>query len=89
MVGFAGGEIPQIALNRTILKSISVVGVAYGMSAVRDPEQNARDFAWLFEAYGRGELRPRIDRRFALDDAAQALRRVREREAMGKVIVEL
>lgn len=89
VVGFAAGEIPQIAVNRTLLKSIAVVGVAYGMSAIKDPAMNAENFDWLFDAYGRGALRPRIDSRFSLDDAAEAMRRVRERHAMGKVIVEV
>jgi NADPH2:quinone reductase len=89
VVGFAAGEIPQISVNRTLLKSIAVVGVAYGMSAIKDPAMNARNFEWLFDAYSRGALRPRIDSRFSLDDAADALRRVRDRHAMGKVIVEV
>ena len=59
------------------------------MSAIRDPQANARDFEWLFDAYRRGALRPRIDSRFSLDEAADALRRVRDRRAMGKVIVEV
>ena len=88
VIGFAGGSIPEIALNRTILKCISIVGVAYGMSAIRDPEMNRKDFDWLFAAYERGALRPRIDSRFPLERAAEALARVRDRAVMGKVIVE-
>lgn len=34
VVGFAGGDIPLVKLNQTILKGISLVGVAYGMSAI-------------------------------------------------------
>jgi NADPH2:quinone reductase len=89
VVGFAAGEIPQIAVNRTLLKSISIAGVAYGMSAIRDPAMNAENFRWLFDAYERGALRPRIDRRFAFEDTASALRHVRDRRVMGKVIIEI
>ena len=35
VVGFAGGEIPTVPLNLTILKSIAVVGVAYGAVRTR------------------------------------------------------
>jgi NADPH2:quinone reductase len=36
-IGFAAGEIPTVKVNQTIMKGISVIGVAYGMSAVLDP----------------------------------------------------
>lgn len=88
VVGFAGGAIPELAVNRTIIKSISVVGVAYGMSAIQDPAMNADNFRLLFEWYGQGKIRPRIDMRFPLDRAADALRRVHDREAVGKVVIE-
>src|SRR5262245_47096835 len=37
VVGFAGGDIPQVGLNLVLLKSVSLVGVAYGTSVARDP----------------------------------------------------
>lgn len=89
VVGFAGGEIPAPSLNCTTLRSTSVVGVAYGMSAIRDPEMDRENFAWIFDAYERGALRPRIDSRFPLERAPEALRRVGERAVLGRVIVEV
>lgn len=88
-VGFAGGGIPKVALNQTILKNISLVGVAYGMSAVLDPASNAEDFAQLFAWYREGLVTPNISHRFALADAAEAMRVVYERRALGKVVVEM
>ena len=37
VVGFAAGDIPSIGLNLILLKSVSIVGVAYGASAPRRP----------------------------------------------------
>jgi len=89
VVGFAGGEVPTIGLNQTILKSISVVGVAYGASAIVDPAANRARFERLFDWYRQGLVTPHIGQRFPLDQAAEALRTVHQRRALGKVVVEL
>jgi NADPH2:quinone reductase len=89
VVGFAAGEIPTVALNHTILKSISLVGVAYGASAIADPEMNAGNFAQLFDWYRSGLVRPLIGHRFPIEEAANALRVVQERQALGKVVIDV
>ena len=87
VVGFAGGEIPVIKANQTILKSISIVGVAYGASAIVDPVANGEDFRQLFDWYRAGTIAPHIGHRFDLEHAADAIRTVGERRAMGKVVI--
>ena len=89
VVGFASGEIPQIGLNLVLLKSIAVVGVAYGASARRDPANNAAAFEQLFRWYDEGLLRPVIGHRFPLAQGGDALRVVSNRAALGKVIIEI
>ena len=89
VVGFASGEIPVVKANQTILKSVSVIGVAYGMSAIADPAGNAEDFAQLFAWYRQGLVTPAIGHRFPLAEAADAMRVVFERRALGKVVIEM
>jgi NADPH2:quinone reductase len=89
VVGFAAGEIPTVTLNHTILKSISLIGVAYGASAIADPQMNADNFARLFDWYRAGLVQPVIGHRFPLEETADALRVVHERQAMGKVVIEI
>jgi NADPH2:quinone reductase len=89
VVGFAAGEIPTVGLNLILLKSVSIMGVAYGASARLDPAQNAENFAQLFRWYDDGLLHPVIGQRFALDDGAEALRVVSGRGALGKVMIEI
>jgi NADPH:quinone reductase-like Zn-dependent oxidoreductase len=48
---------------------------------------HAPDVATLAELIAAGRLRPVIDRRFALEDVAKALRYVDDRRAVGKVVV--
>lgn len=89
VVGFAGGTVPTIGLNQTILKSISIVGVAYGASAIVDPAGNRALFARLFDWYRAGAIRPHIGARFPLERGGDAIRTVGERRALGKVVVDL
>jgi NADPH2:quinone reductase len=89
VVGFAGGEIPTVGLNLVLLKSVSIVGVAYGAAARLDPAANAENFAQLFRWYDEGLLHPVIGQRFPLEDAAEALRVVSGRSALGKVIIDI
>jgi NADPH:quinone reductase len=89
VIGFASGDIPTIKANQAILKCISIVGVAYGMSAIMDPQANVEDFAQLFQWYRQGKVTPSIGHRFALADTADALRVLFERRALGKVVIEM
>jgi NADPH2:quinone reductase len=89
VVGFADGEIPQIGLNLVLLKSVSIIGVAYGASARMDPAANADELAQLFRWYDAGMLSPVVGHRFPLERGGDALRVLRDRGALGKVIVEI
>ncbi|MBH0776658.1 NADPH:quinone oxidoreductase family protein [Nocardia bovistercoris] len=87
VIGFAGGGIPVVRLNQTILKSISLIGVAFGASVIKDPEAGAADFAQLSRWYEEGSVRPLVGARFPLERTADAMRVVHERRAIGKVVV--
>lgn len=87
VVGFAGGDIPQFAVNYSILKSIAVVGVAYGMSAIHDPAMNAANFRQLFNWYEQGLLRPDIGNRYACAALPDALREMHAGKVLGKSVV--
>jgi NADPH2:quinone reductase len=89
VIGFASGKVPVIKTSQTILKGISIVGVAYGMSAIADPAANAEDFRQLFAWYRQGLVRPVIGHRFALADAAAAMQVLSARRALGKVVIEM
>ncbi|HQV58322.1 MAG TPA: NADPH:quinone oxidoreductase family protein [Ilumatobacteraceae bacterium] len=89
VIGFAAGGIPSVALNQTILKGISIVGVAYGASAMKDPAMAATDIRALLDWYRQGLVAPSIGHRYPLDQAAEAMRTVYERRAVGKVIIQI
>jgi len=88
VVGFPAG-IPSLPLNLTLLKSVSVVGVFWGAHVEREPELHRANMADLLAYYAEGKIRPRISQRFAFDQAAEAIKALGDRSALGKVIVEI
>ena len=88
VVGFAAGRIPQLPMNLLLLKGASAVGVYYGRFLKEEPgeaERNHRELTTLAE---QGKLRPHVHEVFPLEQAALALNAVKNREVIGKVIVE-
>lgn len=87
VVGFAAGDIPKIPLNLALLKGCQIVGVFWGMFAMREPERNRahaeRVMAWV----GEGKLSPHVDSVFPFDQAGAALRAMESRAVRGKVVL--
>lgn len=88
VVGFPAG-IAKLPLNLTLLKSCDVCGVFWGAFAARDPKRNRANIAELFDLYAAGKIRPRISETFTLDDAGQAIAKLGDRSAVGKLVVEI
>ena len=88
VVGFPAG-IPRLPLNLTLLKRCDVCGVFWGAFAQRDPQANAAHVETLFRLWGEGRIAPRISATYPLERAAEAIRAVAERRAIGKLVVAL
>ena len=87
VVGFAGGDIPSIPLNLPLLKGNAILGVFWGRFTREEPERHQANFARIVEWAAEGKLEPLIQKRYPLDEAAQALQWVADRKAIGRVIV--
>jgi len=87
VVGFAGGEIPKIPLNLTLLKGCAIVGVFWGEFTRREPERNAENTRELLGWLMSGRVSPHISARYPLANAVEALRAVLDRKVTGKVVV--
>jgi len=85
VVGFAGGSIPEIKVNRLLLKNASVVGVAWGEYARHDLEMPQRIGRQLQDLWEARKITPKVGRTFPLEQAAGALREIEERRAVGKI----
>ncbi len=86
-IGFAGGRIPTVAVNRLLLKNISVVGVHWGYYERRGSPLVQEWTDALFKLYGEGRIRPVIYRTYRLPEAAAALGALASRESYGKVVL--
>ena len=87
VIGFAAGEIPKIPLNLALLKSCQIVGVFWGAFTARDPKANQANLQELMEMYKAGTIKPHISDRFPLEQAADALNKMANRQVKGKVIL--
>lgn len=87
VIGFTAG-IPKLALNLTLLKGCSVVGVFYGAWRMRDPEGHDQMMEELVGYIAQGRLRPHVAERYRLDEAGAAMRRMLDRQAAGKIVLE-
>ena len=87
VVGFAGGSIPALPLNLTLLKGASIVGVFWGGFAKHEPEANARALAELARWYARGKIKPVIDAALPMAELKAAYARMGSRAVMGKLVL--
>lgn len=89
VVGFADGDIPEVKVNRLLLRDLSVVGVALAPYLARYPDLGIRLHREVEKLLRRGALEPIIGGVFPLDRARDALRMLDERRASGKVVVDV
>jgi len=87
VIGFAAGDIPQIPLNLPLVKGNSIVGVFWGRFTMEEPERHHDNLETIIGWVEDGQLQPLIQKRFSLDDGAEAMRWVADRKAIGRVII--
>lgn len=87
VVGFAGGEIPELKVNRLLLKHLDVVGVNWGGMLPLDASFAAAAHADLMRWHAEGHIRPVVGPVYPLADGARAFRDLAARRAIGKPVV--
>ena len=89
VVGFTGGSIPEVKVNRLLLGNVEVVGAGWGAYALARPELCVEIGERLNRLIEQGFVRPLVGARFPLERAAEALAEIDERRATGKVVLEV
>src|SRR5437764_1256338 len=87
VIGFASGRIPEVKLNRVLLKNISLVGLHWGAHALHQPERIAETLAALLALYREGKVEPVVYRTYPLEELPAALEALGSRQSYGKVVV--
>lgn len=86
VVGFASGEIPRIPLNLVLLKGVGVRGFEVRTLPAQNPTAAAAGDRALARLVRDG-LRPAVDSVFPLERVGEALSRVADGRALGKVVI--
>lgn len=92
VVGFAGGDIERVALNRVMLKNISIIGLHWGAYDLYEKETIGKVWDGIFDMIEDGLLKSITfkDQKFqSLKAVPRALRAFEERETWGKVVIEI
>jgi NADPH2:quinone reductase len=89
VIGFTEGSIPSIAVNRLLLRNVSVVGAGWGAFAIPRPDYAREVAADLDRMVREGHVKPIVGKTYAFDEVPQALRDIDERRAVGKLVLDL
>ena len=89
MVGFTGGDIPTVKVNRLLLKNVEVVGAGWGEWMLSHPGYLAEQWAEVGPLFEAGKIAPPQPVLFPLEQAAEAVASLENRAATGKVVVTL
>jgi NADPH2:quinone reductase len=89
VVGFAGGSIPEVKVNRLLLANTEIIGAGWGGYVMGRPQVNLEIGAAVNRMIEQGFVRPIVGERFPLERAADALRAIDERRATGKIVLDV
>ena len=89
VIGFAGGEVQKIPANILLVKNIDVVGFYWGGYGARAPHSHRQSVRAMHGLIETGAVRPHIGGRFTLDNAADGYRLLEQRQANGKIVLEI
>jgi NADPH2:quinone reductase len=89
VIGFAGGAIPSVKVNRLLLRNVSVVGAAWGEWVAREPELPVRVGVEIERLIEAGAVRPVVGDVLPLERGGAAFRLLADRKAVGKVVLRV
>ncbi|KUH96790.1 NADPH:quinone oxidoreductase [Mycolicibacterium acapulense] len=87
VVGFTGGEIPTVKVNRLLLNNVDAVGVGWGAWTFTHPNYLAEQWAELEPLLASGKVSAPQPQVFPFERAADAIAALEDRSAKGKVVV--
>ncbi len=89
VVGFTGGEIPTVKVNRLLLNNVDVVGVGLGAFTMHEPKLLQQEWAKLVPHLEAGRLDPPIGAVYPLEETGRALAEMEARRAIGKIVLKV
>jgi NADPH2:quinone reductase len=89
VVGFTGGEIPTVKVNRLLLNNVDVVGVGWGAWTMTHPGALAEEWDGLAALLKSGRLAAPQPEVYPFEQAGAAVASLENRTAKGIVVVRV
>src|SRR3954471_3737665 len=89
VIGFTGGDIPTVKVNRLLLNNVDAVGVGWGAWAGTPPNSRRSQWNELEPLLASGRVSAPEPIVYPLERAADAIASLENRTAKGKVVVTL
>lgn len=86
VIGFPSG-IPKIPLNLTLVKGCEISGVFYTEFMKREPIEHSQNFKIIQDFIKKGLIKPLISAKYSLENSKEAILALKNREAIGKILV--
>jgi NADPH2:quinone reductase len=87
VVGFTEGSIPEVRVNRLLLRNTEVIGAGWGAYVMPKPDVCGEIGEAIDRLVRDGFVRPIVGARFPLERPADALELIEQRGAVGKVVL--
>lgn len=88
VVGFTSGRIAMVATNMPLIKGFSVIGVRAGEFGRRFPARGRENLDAVWRLAAEGRIRPRVHRRYPLNEWRAAFEAMAASDLVGKLIIE-
>jgi NADPH2:quinone reductase len=89
VAGFAAGEIPTVKVHRLLHNNVAIIGAGWGAYMVPKPDAVRATGAALERLRESGPLTPPIGGRFPFEEAGRALEAIENRQATGKLVLQV
>ncbi|WP_431279135.1 NADPH:quinone oxidoreductase family protein [Leifsonia poae] len=89
VIGFAGGSIPAVRVNRLLLRNLTVTGVSMDTMDAEHPGTLARVRDEVERLLAEGRIHPLVGAAYSFEDAAAALVASGEGRTAGKIVVRV
>lgn len=87
VIGFTGGDIPTVKVNRLLLNNVDVVGVGWGAWTFAHPGYVREQWAEIAPLLASGALQAPVPEIYPMERAADAIAALENRSARGKVVI--
>ncbi|MCX5041615.1 NADPH:quinone oxidoreductase family protein [Aldersonia sp. NBC_00410] len=89
VLGFTGGDIPTVKVNRLLLKNVEVIGVGWGDWWMHDRTLLAKQWERIEPLLAAGTIPAPETSTYPLGEAGAAIAALENRGALGKVVLEV